>query len=126
MRLILLVAALVFALFGVWLTLQPQRIGDWAEVHAPTPTARTEIRAFYGGLELGLAAFLVLAAFRPALAPAACLALGFICAGIAGVRLLGFALDGSYSTRLLLFFLTEAVLAGLGFWGASLARGADA
>lgn len=58
-------SAAAFGGFGLWLTLDPAALGA-VEVGVDTAAARTEIRAFYGGLELGLAAFFVLAARRPA------------------------------------------------------------
>jgi hypothetical protein len=54
-----------FAGFGTWLLLRPQALSR-VGVEVPSPTARAEIRAFYGGLEIGLAVFFAAAAATPA------------------------------------------------------------
>ncbi len=60
-RLALSLLALVFGGFGVFALLDPVALGDLVGLPVATPAARVEIRAVYGGLELGLA--LVLGAF---------------------------------------------------------------
>lgn len=58
--------ALAFAAIGVWATLDP--VGALAQVGVVPVDARgwVELRAMYGGLELGAAVFLALCAARPA------------------------------------------------------------
>ena len=58
-RTMLWLSALLFAAFGAFLLIDP---GGMEKLGLPlaVPRWRTEIRAFYGGLELGLAAFLAL------------------------------------------------------------------
>lgn len=51
------ISAAVWAAFGVWLFADPAALSHVGVV-VETPSARTEVRAFYGGLELGVAAFL--------------------------------------------------------------------
>lgn len=63
-RVSLVFTAAAFGGFGVWLTVDPAALSA-VDVGVGSATARTEIRAFYGGLELGLAAFFALAATRP-------------------------------------------------------------
>ncbi|HYE96439.1 MAG TPA: DUF4345 family protein [Rubricoccaceae bacterium] len=108
-------AALAFAGFGAWLLVDPAALSVLG-IELTRPTATTEIRAFYGGLELGLAAFFARAAtrvewFRPALLAQA-LALGGIVLG----RVVGFVVDGSAAPLILAFAALEAagaVLAAL-------------
>jgi len=64
-RISLLLTALVFGGFGAVLFADP-RILEHAGVVAAGPMGVAELRAFYGGLELGLAAFFLLAATRRA------------------------------------------------------------
>jgi hypothetical protein len=64
-RLSLGLTAAAFGGFGAWLLVKPGALGK-VGVELPTPAARAEIRAFYGGLELGMAAFFAAAAARPA------------------------------------------------------------
>jgi hypothetical protein len=63
-RLSLGLTAAAFGGFGAWLLVKPDALGK-VGVEVPTPAARAEIRAFYGGLELGMAAFFAAAAARP-------------------------------------------------------------
>lgn len=49
--------ALLYLTLGVWLLIWPEGLGV-VGLSAETPAARTELRATYGGLELGLFAFL--------------------------------------------------------------------
>ena len=56
---VLIVAFAGFLIFGVWSVADPASIGpmiDW-DVTA-SPTAKVELQAMYGGLELGLAALI--------------------------------------------------------------------
>lgn len=98
-RLSLGLSALAFALFGALFLVSPTtlvRIG----VLLTRANAVTEIRAFYGGLELGLAAFFFLALQRPAwFAPALMLqALAF--GATAAARLFGIL--GGGTTQIML------------------------
>jgi hypothetical protein len=62
---VLWLSALVFAVFGVLFYFDPAGWGAKVDLGATTPTARTEIRAMYGGFELGVAAFLAWCALDP-------------------------------------------------------------
>lgn len=63
---VLVLAGLGFLGFGAWLLVDP--IGGLAGVDIAGTSAAgvVELRAFYGGLELGLGAFLLACAARPA------------------------------------------------------------
>ena len=63
-KLILVVYGLMFLYFGVLLFVRPTAIADTIPLELTDPTAVAEIRAFYGGLELGLAAFLIASGLR--------------------------------------------------------------
>lgn len=63
---VLWLSALVFAAFGVLFALDPAGWGAKVDLGVATPTARTEIRAMYGGLELGIAVFLGWCTLDPA------------------------------------------------------------
>jgi hypothetical protein len=95
-RLLLLIDASVFASFGVWGLIAPASMLSDLGVALTTPQALTEIRAMYGGFELGFAAFLGASAIsrapvsRGSLLAAACTLSGF---GLA--RLLGLCIDRS-------------------------------
>jgi uncharacterized membrane protein HdeD (DUF308 family) len=84
-RLFLALAGAVLAVYGVLLFADPALLGRLVGLRFEGANAPVEIRAFYGGLELGLAAFFVAAARRPAwVEPAlAAFALAFGAAGVA-------------------------------------------
>lgn len=93
-RTMLWLSALLFAAFGAFLLIDP---GGMEKLGLPlaVPRWRTEIRAFYGGLELGLAAFLALCTRREEWAVPGLAAAAFILGGAGTGRLLGIALDGT-------------------------------
>ena len=62
-RVSLLLAALGLIAFGAALLVKPSLLGI-VGVELGRPSAATEIRAFYGGLELGLAVFFIATSFR--------------------------------------------------------------
>ena len=57
-RILLVLLGLMFLSFGVAFLLRPAQMAQMVGIELPEPTARMEIRAFYGGLEIGLAVFL--------------------------------------------------------------------
>lgn len=85
----LTVAAAGFAGFGLVLFIAPGLL-ESAGVAAVTKSGSVELRAFYGGIELGLAAFFALAVKRPEWTFPALAALVLTMTGI--VLLRGFAL----------------------------------
>jgi hypothetical protein len=101
---------LSFAFFGVWLLLRPnalRRVGVVAE----SPDGRAELRAMYGGVELGIAAFLGLCLLRPDFTEPGLwlqlLALG----GLAVGRLTGIALETGGVSKTIWFFASLEILA---------------
>lgn len=76
-RAFLLLAAAVLAAYAVVFLASPERLGGLVGLAFDDANAFVEIRAFYGGLELGLAGFLAFAAFRPAHAPSALVLFAF-------------------------------------------------
>jgi hypothetical protein len=61
-RIVLCLSGLMFAGFGGWLLLRPEALGEFVKLDAGDPATLTEVRAFYGGLEIGLGLFLLGAA----------------------------------------------------------------
>ena len=59
-----------------------------------TATARSDVRAVFGGLELGVGAWLAVCARRPAWHPPALVAQALTFGGLAAARLLSLVLDG--------------------------------
>ena len=114
-RIFLVLSALVWAPYGFFLLLHPSSLAGIAGVVAGNTTGTTELRAMYGGLELGLGLLCTAAAVRPRLVRTALTALAFLCAGLAIGRLIGVVTDGGfsgYTFGALVFEIGSATLAG--------------
>lgn len=110
-RAVLVVSALVWAGFGTMLLVWPERLGG-VGLEVDSALARIEVRGFYGGLELGIAAFLAWGArsdvaerLRSCLRLAA-LGLG----GTAAGRLVGIALENGSTTAQMWSFVALELL----------------
>ncbi len=115
-RAVLLTIAAVFVAFGVAFLLAPDKLGSYVDLSASVNTGRTELRAVYGGLELGLGVFFALSALRknwhvPALVAAL---LAFI--GLAGARIYGISVEGGASIITVLTLLSEIAGAVASAW----------
>jgi hypothetical protein len=115
-RILVALGAISFAAFGLWLFVEPTGLASMGVV-VDTANGRTEIRAFYGGLELGLAAYLGIAARRPQWTRPALIAAIFVLAGAGLGRVTSMAIEGQGSTAL--WILASAELGGalIGIWG---------
>lgn len=120
-RISILLTALAFGGFGILLLIAPQVLGT-VGVEIARPAGAAELRAFYGGLELGIAAFFFLALARPAWHRAALnlqvLGLG----GVAIARAIGVLLGGGEG----LIYLLLAAEAGGALVGMLALRSLDA
>lgn len=87
------VTALSFGGFAIWLGIQPNALLEGFGIEDRTPQMATEIRAFYGGIEMAIAiAMLVL--WRRGDLFAALLIGGLALTGAATGRFIGMAVDG--------------------------------
>lgn len=116
-RAVLLLALMMFGGFGVWLLIAPENLAGWVGITTTRPGGATELRALYGGLEIGLAGFMVWGFVRAEMTGAACLCLGLSMAGIAIARCVGLIVDGSGSEKHYLFLTVEIGMAAAGFLG---------
>lgn len=115
-RVILGLAGLGFLGFGAWLAISPQTALEPLGIRA-TPAGWIELRAFYGGLELGLAAFLFMAAGREDWRRAGLWVALLGNAGIGLTRVASLAAGGEFTTYFgyaLAWELGFTALAGLG------------
>jgi hypothetical protein len=97
-RVVLKLVGFLFVALGVWGLLSPVQFASMAEVQLATPTAITDGRAVYGGLELGIGTFLLLCANRQELVRSGLLAVLLIVGGLFVGRAMGLLLDASGST----------------------------
>jgi len=115
---VLIVSGLMYLVFGVAFLFAPAKLGAWVHLDAAHPVARTELRAFYGGLEIGLAVFLCLCAWRSEWVKAGLLAAALIFGCTAAGRVVGMAVDGARGTAVVAILVVEvafAVVAALAF-----------
>ncbi|MEO1573422.1 MAG: DUF4345 family protein [Pseudomonadota bacterium] len=111
---VLVFFGLSFGVFGVWALVSPTGLAGLLHFGLETPGAVTELRAFYGGLEIGLCAFLLFAVAHRPLVPGALLALTFIAGGIALARIVGIVADSSLSGLMIGVLVWELAGAALG------------
>lgn len=93
-RFVLIIAGVGLLLFGLKALVDP--LGLWAQfglAYVDEAAVRTELRAFYGGLELGLGAALLWHLATPRLAAGLVLC-AFVYGGLGLGRLLGIVVDG--------------------------------
>jgi hypothetical protein len=83
----------------------------FVDISAETPTARSDVRALFGGLELGIAAALALCARRPEWHRVGLLLQAFAFGGLALGRLTSLLLDGM--PRMISVVLLAAELLGV-------------
>lgn len=95
--LVIALAGAGFLAFGLWLTLDTAAALAAVDIAAGSAAGLIELRAFYGGLELGLGALLLACAMRPDWRAPGLWAVLLCNAGIAGVRLAGIAASGVFT-----------------------------
>ena len=114
-RSILLVAALVFIGIGVVFLFAPVEWAKVVEIELPTPMSRTDLRATYGGFDLGFGVFLALCAFRREWIRPGLMAMGIALAGFSAGRGYGMLVEGCTSKLMPSFAILEASGSILGF-----------
>jgi hypothetical protein len=117
-RLVLALSALPFAGIGLAFLLAPAALAAHVDVSLGSPTADHDVRAVYGGLQLGCAALLASGAARPERARFALAAQLLLYGGLAGARLVAWAAAGAPGALGLALHGAEV----LGFGAAWLAR----
>lgn len=121
---VLMLGALVFAGIGLGCVLFPAELLSAVDVTLHSAVARTEIRAFYGGLELGVAVFLGICAVRGDWVPLGLTALACLMSGMGGVRMIASLAAAREAWTQLPLALAELSGAALAVW--SLRRVRDA
>ncbi|MCG8592495.1 MAG: DUF4345 family protein [Proteobacteria bacterium] len=98
--------------YGVWCAFQPGFLAESIGLTATTPTAETEIRAMYGGLQMGVGILGGWAAWRPEHASGALAALVCLAGGLFAVRLLAAVATADTAAYTLAALAFEIVIAG--------------
>ena len=97
-RIFLAAMAIVWLPYGLYCFLDPNALRAMAGVTATSPTALTELRAMYGGLQSAIGALSLAATVRHHLERPALIMLASLLPGLAAARRLGLVLDGSWSS----------------------------
>ncbi len=113
-RIALITAAAGFAGFGAACLIRPKSMLDRVDVRAKSARGTTELRAMYGGLELGLGAFFATAAAKPGWSRPALLAQALGLGALAGSRLAGILRDHPRGSLMKALFVAESSAAVLG------------
>lgn len=106
---VLTLAGLGFLGFGLAIVAAPEAVLSPVGISGTT-AGLVELRAFYGGLELGLAAFLLACAAKPAWREPGLWSVALVNGGIAAARLLGIGLTGEFTG-----FFAAALVWEIGF-----------
>lgn len=97
-RIFLVIAGLMWVVYGAYLLAVPQALAPLAGVSATSVTGTIELRAMYGGLEIAVGLFCLIAAFLPGMLFSGLLMMGLASAGFGITRLLSAAYAGEFST----------------------------
>jgi hypothetical protein len=114
-RIVLGLSAVLFAAFGLAFAVAPAWMAGQVDVSLASSTGRADVAAIYGGLELGLGAYLGLCLWSGRLRTGL-MAAGFALAGIAVVRGAHLAAYGGAGV-LWAALAAEAAGAALALWG---------
>jgi hypothetical protein len=96
-RIFLGLNVLVWLPYGLYCFVEPGYLAQAAGVTAATATGSTELRAMYGGLQIGIGTFALAAVLNAALVRPALLALAFLAGGLGIARISGAVLDDGWS-----------------------------
>lgn len=117
MRIVLALVGVVFVLIGLGFLAWPVSWAAAVEVQVPTPMARMDVRATYGGFCLAVGAWLLFAAWSAPYTRAGLLSCALILAGFAFGRGLGAVLEGTLPRLMAFFLVIELVGAAVAFYG---------
>lgn len=116
-RIILSIQIATLLVSGLAYFIRPEEMASFSGALLMGNAAVTEVRAYYGGLQLGLAAYLAMALLRMDLLRPALLLLVLLYSSLALARIAGLWLDGGAQQTFNLYaLLLEVVSAGLAWW----------
>lgn len=114
-RLLLVLAALLFGAAGLSFLLRPDLL-ESIGIEMRSASAKNDVRALYGGAEIGLALFLAYCAGAPERARLGVLAAGAVLGGMTLARFLSLAMDGAPSGSLWGAWALEGAGAAAALW----------
>lgn len=121
-RIVLLIISVLFFGVGIAGLLAPASVAATVSLTAESNQGLTELRAMYGGLQIGIALFIGLAAMRPQwMKPGLILSI-CVLTGLAAGRFVGLQLDGGALPLMLPFALLETGGTLICLWALHLLR----
>jgi hypothetical protein len=114
-RIFLGLLAATFIGYGLACLVSPSIVADTTGLLLPTGTATAEVRAMYGGLQIGVGLLALVALLREALRAPVLLCLGVMLFGLASGRLVGLVVDSDAGTYNYAAFLFESLSAAASF-----------
>lgn len=121
-RLVLVIIGMSFIGFGLAFVSYPGDMAAMVSIILVEKSARTDIRAIYGGMELGIGVFFLTCAMRRDFVRIGLFASACVLIGMATSRFVGLLLDGFWQPAQLLFMLIEAAAGFVATWGALVAK----
>lgn len=121
-RLVLIIFGMSFIGFGLAFVSYPGDMAALVSIALVDRGARTDIRAIYGGMELGLGVFLLTCAVQRDFVRIGLFASACVLIAMATSRFVGLLLDGFWQPMQILFMVIEATAGVIGTWGALVAR----
>ena len=118
-QLLIIIAALIFLGFGVWFIIKPTVLAGIG-IEATSPSARTDIRATYGGFELGVAALLFWCAWREDWHHIGLIAATLFVAGFGVGRAAGVLAEGGATAFMWALLAIEVIYTAFALWRLSL------
>ena len=116
-RIVLSIQIVALTALGLAYFIRPEEMASFSGALLMGSAAVTEVRAYYGGLQLGLAAYLVMALLRLDLLRPALLLLVLLYSVLALARFAGLWLDGGAQQTFNLYaLLLEVLSAALAWW----------
>ena len=116
-RVVLIIQLVALVGLGLAYFIQPHQMANLSGMLLMAPAAATDMRAFYGGLQIGLAAFIGVSLSRLDLTRAALTLLVLLYSSMALARMGGLWLDGGAQQTFNLYaLLLEVVSVVLCFW----------
>lgn len=97
-RIFLAISTLIWLPYGVYCFVHPGYLGEAAGVISMTATGMTEIRAMYGGLQVGIGLLALAGLLHDSFRSQALMMLAFLCGGLCSARIAGAVMDGGFSS----------------------------
>jgi hypothetical protein len=120
-RLVLVGLGLGYAVFGFAFLFSPSELAAFLSLTFSAPSARTDFRAMYGGLEIGLGGFMLACAVRREFVRVGLFAAACATVGMGTARTVGMMLDGVAFSQVV-SALVEWAIGVVSTWGALVAR----